>query len=124
MGPQEEEMNDEERMPENMTEFTVRVLKKGTTSGLFVDASTLDTSYEFNTLNYSENVNELYDSFISQRSVDTYSGPQFNSLDERLQAEFTDFMTGLGINEQLMSFINVMSVDKDQRLYTNWLRNM
>ncbi len=107
-----------------MTEFTVRATKKGTTSGLFVDASTMDTSYEFNTLHFSENVNELYEAYMKQSPLDLYSGPQFNSLDERLQSEFTDFMTSVGVNEELMSFINVLSVDKDQRLYAGWLKNV
>ncbi len=107
-----------------MTEFTVRVVKKGGKNGVFVDASTMDTSLEFNTLQYSDNVEQLYNDYINQKATDAYTGPSFNSLDERLQSEFTDFMTSLGINEELMSFMNVMSVDKDQRLYLKWLKNI
>ena len=107
-----------------MTEFTVRIIKKGGKSGLLVDASSMDTSFEFNTLQYSEDVNALYSDYMNQKVVDTYTGPAFNSLDERLQSEFTDLLTSMGINEELMSFMNVMSVDKDQRLYLNWLKNV
>ena len=107
-----------------MTEFTVRVIRKGGKSGLLVDGSSMDTNFEFNTVQYSEDVDALFNDYISQRSTDTYTGPAFNSLDERLQSEFTDYFTSLGINEELMSFMNVMSVDKDQRLYSQWLKNV
>ena len=30
----------------------------------------------------------------------------------------------IGINEETGSFIEVMSFDKDQRLYQNWLKNV
>ncbi len=107
-----------------MTEFTVRIVKKGGKNGFLLDASTMDTSFEFNTLQYSENVEGLFSDYLNQKPVDTYTGPAFNSLDERLQSEVTDFLTALGINEELMSFMNVMSVDKDQRLYLKWLKNV
>lgn len=107
-----------------MTEFTVRVIKKGAKNGILVDASSMDTSFEFNTVQYADDVNALYESYFSQKPVDSYTGPAFNSLDERLQSEFTEFFTSLGINEELMSFMNVMSVDKDQRLYHKWLKNL
>ena len=107
-----------------MTEFTVRVIKKGGKGGLLVDASSMDTSFEFNTIQYAEDVNSLYTDYINQKAIDFYTGPAFNSLDERLQSEFTDFFTSVGINEELMSFMNVMSNDKDQRLYLKWLKNV
>lgn len=111
-------------VPENMTEFTVRVIKKGGKNGLLVDASSMDTSFEFNSVQYADDVNGLYTDYMNQKSVDFYTGPAFNSLDERLQSEFTDFLTSVGINEELMSFMNVMSVDKDQRLYLKWLKSV
>jgi hypothetical protein len=107
-----------------MTEFTIRVIKKGAKNGLLVDASSMDTSFEFNTVQYSEDVSALFTDYMNQKSVDIYTGPAFNSLDERLQSEFTEFFGSLGINEELMSFMNVMSVDKDQRLYHKWLKNL
>src|SRR5690348_15904670 len=107
-----------------MTEFSVRVIKKGGKNGLLVDASSMDTSFEFNSIQYSEDVNALLTDYLNQKPVDSYTGPAFNSLDERLQSEFTAFLTNLGVNEELMSFMNVMSVDKDQRLYHKWLKNL
>jgi hypothetical protein len=123
--PSEGEQGQEggEKMPENMTEFVVRVISKDGT-GLFVEASTMDTSYEFNSVQYSDNVNQLYENYTNQKLIDNYTGPSFDTLDERLQSEFTDFFNSLGINEELMSFMNVLSVDKDQRLYSKWLKDV
>jgi complement component 1 Q subcomponent-binding protein len=108
-----------------MTEFTVRVIKKGEKGGLLVDATLIDSSFEFNNVNYQDDVNAAYDSiYLQQRMGDSYTGPDFNSLDERLQAEFTEFLSSLGVNEDLGSFMQVLSVDKDQRLYLKWLKNV
>jgi hypothetical protein len=112
------------KVPENMTEFIVRIIKKGGKSGLLIDASSIDTSYEFNSIQYSEDVNTLHTDYVNQKTVDNYTGPAFNTLDDRLQTEFNEFFSSLGINEELMSFLNVLSVDKDQRLYLKWLKNM
>jgi hypothetical protein len=45
-------------------------------------------------------------------------------LDEKLQQEFLDLFVSLGINDELGSFIEVVSVDKDERLYQNWLKTV
>ncbi len=107
-----------------MVEFLVRVVKKGGKSGILIDGSTIDTSYEFNTLQFADDVTALYTDYVNQKPNDQYTGPAFNTLDERLQTEFNEFMSSLGVNEELMSFINVLSVDKDQRLYLKWLKNV
>ena len=51
-------------------------------------------------------------------------GPDFSTLDERIQQSFMEFLGDVGINEETGSFIEVMSFDKDQRLYLNWLKNV
>src|SRR5690349_15937777 len=108
-----------------MTEFTVRVIKKGEKSGLLIDATLIDSSFEFNSVNYHDDVNSIYESlYLQQRVGDHYTGPEFNSLDERVQAEFTEFLSSLGVNEDLGSFMQVLSVDKDQRLYLKWLKSV
>jgi len=124
--PQENEpqQEQEEKMPENMNEFFVRIVKKGSKNGLLVSGTTIDTSFECNQVIYGEDINSLYEDYMHQKAADTYTGPEFTSLDERLQSEFSDFFSSLGINEELMTFMNVLSVDKDQRLYLGWLKNV
>ena len=125
--PQEEANpeNPEEKQPENMTEFSIRISKKGEKSGLLVDATLIDASFEFNNVQYHEDVNVAYDNFyVQNKMTDNYTGPEFNTLDERLQSEFSEFLSSIGINEELGSFMQVLSVDKDQRLYLGWLKNV
>jgi complement component 1 Q subcomponent-binding protein len=117
--------NPEEKQPENMTEFSVRLSKKGEKNGMLIDATLIDASFEFNSVQYHEDVNQAYDQFyVQNKMTDTYTGPEFNTLDERVQAEFSEFLSSVGINEELGSFMQVLSVDKDQRLYLEWLRNV
>ena len=59
-----------------------------------------------------------------ERGFIYYNGPDFNSLDERLQAGLSEFLQGHGIDEHLAAFIEVMSIDKDNRLYMQWLEEM
>lgn len=110
--------------PQDFTEFIVRITKKGSKSGLLVTGSTIDNSYEFQKIEFSEDVDNLFNHFITQKPVETYTGPDFNSLDERLQSEFNDFLSSMGINEELAAFINVLAQDKDQRLYKKWLESV
>ena len=35
-----------------------------------------------------------------------------------------EFLDSLGVNEELASFVEVLSLDKDQRLYLKWLKNV
>mmetsp|Transcript_9070 Transcript_9070/g.7990 ORF Transcript_9070/g.7990 Transcript_9070/m.7990 type:complete len:117 (+) Transcript_9070:74-424(+) len=48
----------------------------------------------------------------------------FNILDERLQTAFLDYLKGFGIDEKLAIFVEHISLDKDQRLYVQWLRDI
>lgn len=53
-----------------------------------------------------------------------YAGPDFSTLDERIQTALTEYLSGFGINEHLAAFVECMSLDKDQRLYMQWLSNL
>ena len=55
------------------------------------------------------------------RQMKTYIGPDFSTLDERIQTSMTEYLEGFGVNEHLCAFVECMSLDKDQRLYMDWL---
>ena len=42
-----------------------------------------------------------------------YRGPDFNTIDEKLQNGFMDYLSGLGVNEELGIFIENYSLDKE-----------
>ncbi|CAD8104998.1 unnamed protein product [Paramecium sonneborni] len=59
-----------------------------------------------------------------ERGLQDYSGPDFITLDERLQQAMVDYLKGFGINNQLGAFIEHYSLDKEQRLYIKWLDSL
>lgn len=97
--------------------------KSGSKNGLVVDAVSVDSVISINHVQYLENVNDVND-FNNQTVQNAYQGPDFLTLDERLQQGFHEFLDGFGINEELGSFVEVLAVDKDQRLYAKWLKNV
>jgi complement component 1 Q subcomponent-binding protein len=107
-----------------MVDFYITIIRKNSISGLLVEAVTLDSSVIINQIHYSDNITEFTENYFKARVEETYSGPEFKTLDERFQKEFSDILIELGINDDLASFIEVMAVDKDQRLYSNWLKNV
>ena len=81
----------------------------------------IDSSIEYNSVIYSENVHELYE---KESNTDAYLGPEFSTLEEKLQDEFINYFNSLGVNNELASFIQVLAVDRDQRLYLKWLKDV
>jgi len=43
----------------------------------------------------------------------SYIGPDFSTLDERIQTATTEYLEGFGVNEHLCAFVECMSLDKD-----------
>lgn len=105
-------------------DFTARISKKGSNKGLFVEAAIVNGSVEINSMQFSDDVNALYEGYLHGKPSDEYVGPDFETLDERLQTELRTYLENLGINDELASFVDVISVDKDQRLYSKWLNDV
>ena len=59
-----------------------------------------------------------------ERQMSLYAGPEFTTLDERIQTSLSEYFQGYGINEHLCAFVECMSLDKDQRLYMKWLGSL
>ena len=59
-----------------------------------------------------------------QRSFGEYIGPDFATLDERIQTALVEYIEGYGIDSNLAAFVECMSLDKDQRLYMQWLQRL
>lgn len=119
----QQQQEQESQEPGNMTDFQVLLTKDGKSSGFLVDAVVIDGQININHLYVNDNVQEFHSKFISGRiDPNLYEGPDFQSLDESLQTSFHEFLTELGVNEETATFIEVTSLDKDQRLYMNWLK--
>ena len=54
----------------------------------------------------------------------SFKGPDFNTLDDRLQEALLDYLRSLTIDEELGTFIEHVSLDKEQDLYVKWLKDV
>lgn len=93
-------------------------------NGMVIEGTTVDTEINYNSVQVSNDVSEQKKLHRLERQIKQYAGPDFSTLDERIQTALTEYLEGFGINEHLGAFVECMSLDKDQRLYMNWLTNL
>lgn len=115
---------DEEGPSENYCDFVVYIEDNHSNKGLVIDATTMDTEIAFNSFMVADDLKAVKAMQRFERSMNEYNGPDFTTLDERIQTSLTEYMEGFGINEHLAAFVEVMSLDKDQRLYMRWLQSV
>jgi hypothetical protein len=72
---------------------------------------------------YSSEIEKVKKLSANQREDEIYLGPDFVSLPEEVQKSLSDFLVESGLNQQTVAFIEVMSLDKEQRLYMKWLQD-
>lgn len=84
----------------------------------------MDTEIALNNILASDDVTKLMSMQRFERSLCEYNGPDFSTLDERIQTSMTEYLEGYGVNEHLAAFVECMSLDKDQRLYMRWLNSL
>ena len=120
-----EQQGEEQHQPsENYCDFTVFIKDTGSNKGLVVEATSMDTEIAFNNVMVADDIKKAMAQGRFERSMNEYNGPDFTTLDERIQTSLTEYLEGFGVNEQLAAFVEVMSLDKDQRLYMRWLSNL
>jgi len=89
-----------------------------------IEATSMDTEINFNSVMVSHNLAAEKKVHRFERQMKSYAGPDFSTLDERIQTAVTEYLEGFGVNEHLAAFVECMSLDKDQRLYMNWLADL
>ncbi|ORM41176.1 Uncharacterized protein BXIN_0370 [Babesia sp. Xinjiang] len=103
-----------------MTDFSVTV-EKSDGQGITFYCSTLQNDEKFRYMIC--NVRFFTDE-ASKNSVSTYNGPDFEDLDDGLQATLDEWLGSLGIDGELCDFIDSCSIDKEQREYIFWLKGI
>ncbi|KAK1444880.1 hypothetical protein BgAZ_107860 [Babesia gibsoni] len=103
-----------------MTDFSVTVENKGG-QGITFYCSTLQNDDKFRYMIC--NVRYFGDE-ASKNSVSTYNGPDFEDLDDSLQATLDEWLASLGVDAELCDFIDSCSIDKEQREYIFWLKGL
>jgi complement component 1 Q subcomponent-binding protein len=124
MPEQEQEGEEDENPSENYCDFTVFISDAYGRKGLVIDATTMDTEIAFNNVMVAEDIDSVRNMARFERSMNEYNGPDFTTLDERIQTSLTEYLEGYGINEHLAAFVECMSLDKDQQLYMRWLSSV
>ena len=120
-----EQMEEEDNFnTENYCDFTVFIRNSSDKGGLVVDATSMDTEINYNNVFMTDNIEEEKTKNRFERQMKGYAGPDFSTLDERIQTAVTEYLEGFGVNEHLSAFVECMSLDKDQRLYMAWLSNL
>lgn len=107
----------------DLCEFTIYI-EKNQNQILAIDALTLDGDLQINTCNIINDITTHRNLNPFSASTNNYKGPEFQTLDETLQMALFDYIGTLGINEEFSSLIEMQSLDKEQRLYMNWLENV
>ncbi|EKX73410.1 conserved hypothetical protein [Theileria equi strain WA] len=103
-----------------MTDFSVTVEKKNG-HGVTFFCSTLQNDEKFRYIIC--NVRMFADA-EAKNSVSSYNGPEFEDLDDTLQASLDEWLSSLGIDSELCDFIDACSIDKEQREYMVWLKGI
>ena len=124
MPEQEGEDEEHEGPSENYCDFTVFITEANGKNGLVIEGTSMDTEIAFNTVLVTDQMPKIKAMPKFERSIQEYNGPDFTTLDERIQTSLTEYLEGYGINEHLAAFVECMSLDKDQRLYMSWLENV
>eukprot|EP00331_Platyophrya_macrostoma_P005911 CAMPEP_0176424330 /NCGR_PEP_ID=MMETSP0127-20121128/10780_1 /TAXON_ID=938130 /ORGANISM="Platyophrya macrostoma, Strain WH" /LENGTH=245 /DNA_ID=CAMNT_0017805381 /DNA_START=25 /DNA_END=762 /DNA_ORIENTATION=+ len=126
----EEEEGEKEQKEENQEEqegescdFTVYLIRPNK-QALCYECATYDSEIIIQSINVIDDVEGHRKLSRFERGVNTYSGPEFGSLDERLQTGLQEYLRGFGINEELAVFIEHVSLDKEHRLYMKWLTDV
>ena len=115
------EDDQQDQQAEDFAQFTVLINKTGAPKGILVEGVSENAGITVNQVHYSENIQEYYSNLFAGKVMNSYLGPEFPTLDERVQSTFMNFLSSLGVNEELAAFMEAFALDKDQRLYLSWL---
>lgn len=104
-------------------DFLVYVVKPNG-KAIAYDCSSFDSEIQVNGVTLVDDVEAHKQSNRYDRISNSYNGPDFNTLDERLQTSLVEYLKAVGVNEEVAAFIEHVSLDKEQRLYMKWLKDV
>ena len=92
--------------------------------GIIYECGWLNTEISISQVIFSNDIKTFKKIPPHQREEEIYLGPEFVSLPEEVQKNLSSFLIENGIDQQTVAFIEVMSLDKEQRLYMKWLTDV
>ncbi|CAD8089753.1 unnamed protein product [Paramecium primaurelia] len=120
---QEEEEEEQQETQSDFADFTV-YLQKSNGQILCYECTTTQGEVNVNLVSLIKDLEAHKKIPRYERGLQDYSGPDFITLDEKLQLALVDYLKGYGINDDLGAFIEHYSLDKEQRLYIQWLNSL
>ena len=124
---QQEQLEENHENNENQEEycdFSVVLTRKG--QSIVYECSSLDSEVNVQNIVYLSNAD--VDTYLQKNKFDRfahqYNGPDFDTLDEKLQNDMMEYLRAHGVNEELAAIVEHLSLDKEQRLYQSWLKNV
>ena len=114
------EAQDEEDIPMESTDFTITIQDKSGEKGLMYYCQTAAGEGH----RYMIGNVRSFASAAERDSDASYNGPDFEDLDDTLQESFDEFLAEAGISDEVCDFVDATAVDKEQREYMRWLKNV
>ena len=119
-----ENQEEAEQNEPNFTEFQVIVDNHNNANKLIVDVASYNGEININGAFITSEV----DTFLANRSAmfttEKYTGPMFESLDEKLQDTMANYLKNLGIDEDLAVFVESSAANHEDKLYKKWLKEL
>lgn len=116
----EEANGESEDMPMDSTDFTVTVQDKSGERGItFFCQTTAGEGHRYMIGNVRS-----FMSAAERDSPSSYNGPDFEDLDEGISEELGNWLTSVGLTDEVCDFIDASAIDKEQREYMRWLENV
>ena len=102
--------------PEEQREFCdfyIYIGDENKVCGFVIEASSYKGSIAYRSIQYAENLQQFKDMLRYKRQTRHYLGPDFFTMDRKLQLAFTEYLECFGINNYLAAFVEGLSLDKD-----------
>ena len=119
---EEGQQEQQEEQYEDYCDFTIYVSKGGET--MAVECSSIESEINVTNVYLVADLESHKKVPRHERLYSSYCGPEFSTLDERLQTRMIEYLKSYGINEEVAALVEHLSLDKEQRLYMKWLKDV
>lgn len=118
----EDEAQYEGDQQQDFHDFQVAIQKTNSKNSILFECSTQQSEITILALTVTSKLDKInpHNVYLTNKE---YRGPEINTLDDKLQASLIDYLESLGVDDQMGNFIESYSLDKEQRLYMEWLGN-
>jgi len=110
--------------PRDVCHFFINVINRKN-RGLLYECYTIDGEIHFGRLVHTKDALRFIELSKAQMLItNKYLGPQFYSLNNELQLSLIEHLYSLGVFPDIGLCVEYLSVNKEQRMYIQWMKNM